>query len=199
VEPRPSVPSYARHVPRQPRLQVAGRTYHVTSRGNRKQTIFTTARDVTRFLEGLTIVAEDLGWRVLAYCVMPNHYHLLVETPKADLSRGMHRIKTRYVTWFNRRHGVEGHLFERRFRSVGVDGTAHLLELFRYIAQNPVRASLCDDPLDWPWSSFAATAGLAPSPPFLVVDDVLLLFGDKRERAKKRFAAFVRNVAPRTA
>ncbi len=169
------------------------------SRGNRRQPIFTMERDATRFLDGIEVVAGDLGWRVQAYCLMPNHYHLLVQTPKADLSRGMHRIKTRYVTWFNRKHVVEGHLFERRFQSILVEGTAHLLELFRYIAQNPVRADLCVDPIAWHWSSFRATVGLAPVPSFLAVDDVLLLFGDKRERARKRFAAFVRDVRPAAA
>ena len=184
---------------RPPRVQVAGGVYHVTARGNRRQTIVTDDRDAGRFFDSVAAVTGTLGWRCHAYCLMPNHYHLVLETPNADLSVGMHRINTRYAHWFNHRHEVDGHLFQRRFHSVLIEGTVHLLEVLRYVPLNPVRAGLCSEPAAWPWSSFPATAGLVPGPAFLAVDRVLELFGDGRERARRRFVSFVRNASPLSA
>ena len=114
--------------------------YHVTSRGVRKADVFTDARDRLRFQQIFQNVVERLEWRCHTYCLMTNHFHLLIETPRADVSAGMQRLNGIYAQWFNWRHGFEGHLFDRRFGSVLVEGHAHLLELTRYIVLNPVRA-----------------------------------------------------------
>jgi putative transposase len=113
--------------------------------------------DAKRFLEMLAAVARQQEWDCHAYCLMPNHVHLLVRTPHCDLPDGMQRLGTRYAMQFNRRHGFSGHVFERRYWSTLVERDEHLLELVRYIALNPVRAALCTEPHEWRWSSFAAT------------------------------------------
>jgi len=104
-------------MPRPPRLQTPGATYHVTTRGNRRQEIFIDTRDRVRFLQLVQEVVALLGWDCHAYCLMTNHYHLLVQTPDADISRGMHRLNGVYAKWFNWRHNYGGHLFERRFQT----------------------------------------------------------------------------------
>jgi hypothetical protein len=119
---------------------------------------------------------------------MGNHYHLFVETPRANLGQAMHRINSGYVQWFNLRYGSEGHLLERRYRSWIMRGEARQLETVRYIVRNPVRAGLCQTPDEWPWSSHRATAGLSRSPEFLTVDRVRSWLGrgpDALERYRR--------------
>jgi REP element-mobilizing transposase RayT len=178
-------------MPRPPRLQAPGATYHVTTRGNRKQEIFIDARDRLRFLQLLEEVVEILGWRCHTYCLMTNHYHLLVQTPEPDISQGMHRLNGVYAKWFNWRHGYEGHLFERRFHDELVEGHAHLLELTRYIVLNPVRAGIAGTAGTWRWSSYDAMVGKRQQPPFLTTSWVLSLFNDDPNRARKLYADFV--------
>ena len=178
-------------MPRPPRLQAQGATYHVTTRGNRKQEIFTDDRDRLRFLELLEQAVELLGWRCHTYCLMTNHYHLLVQTSEPDISRGMHRLNGVYAKWFNWRHGYEGHLFERRFHDELVEGHAHLLELTRYIVLNPVRAGLTRTAGEWRWSSYNAMIGKAPQPAFLTTSWVLSLFSKDPDRARQLYADFV--------
>lgn len=188
-------------MPRRARVLVAGGIYHVTARGSRGEAIFADTRDdCARFLALVADVVERLRWRVHAYCLIPNHYHLLLETPNADLSTGMHRLNGVYAQWFNRRHAGKGHVFQARFHSVLVESTPHLLELTRYIPLNPERAGLCSHPSQWPWSSFRATVGLTEHEPFLTVDWILSQFGDEPERARASYLAFVEagRVAERT-
>jgi len=165
--------------------------YHVTTRGNRKQEIFTDARDRLRFLQLVEQVVELLHWRCHAYCLMTNHYHLLIETPNGDISRGMHRLNGVYAKWFNWRHQYEGHLFERRFRGILVEGDAHLLELTRYIALNPVRAGITRTAGEWQWSSYNATVGTLRPPSFLRRNWLLSLFSKDPIRARELYAEFV--------
>ena len=139
---------------RPPRILVPGGVYHVTGRGNRKQLIFRDDRDCEWFLAIAEEVSGRRSWEPLAYCLMPNHYHLVVQTPKPDLSLGMQRLNSRYAQAFNHRHDASGHLFQGRFHSVLVGHERHLLELARYLALNPVRAGLCDRPGEWRWSSY---------------------------------------------
>jgi len=128
---------------------------------------------------------------------MTNHYHLLIETPEANLSEGMHRLNSRYVQAFNRRHGYAGHLFERRFRSTLVQSNAHLIELARYIVLNPVQAGLCRDPGGWKWSSYRAFVAAVTSPVFLTVDWLLAQFGRDSRSAREAYATFVNDVPAR--
>ncbi len=171
--------------------------YHVTTRGNRRGPVFLADRDHEQFLATVETAARRFGWRCHAYCLMPNHYHLAIETPHPNLSAAMHLVNGVYARWFNRRYGLEGHVFERRFHAVVLERTSHLLELARYLALNPVRAGLCDGAAEWRWSSFRATVGLVPPPPFLAVDELLAHFGRTPERARQRFVAFVGDAPPR--
>jgi REP-associated tyrosine transposase len=141
-------------VPRPPRLQIAGGTYHLTSRGNRRQSIFHDDDDRLQFLGLRDNVIRRCGWRLREWCLMTNHFHLLVYTPAPNLSAGMHRLNSVYANYFNQRHGFDGHLFDRRFGSRLVETEEHFLEVMRYIAFNPVEAGLCSHPSDWRWSSF---------------------------------------------
>ena len=159
------------------RLDHAGAIWHVTSRGNEKQAIFLDDRDRRQFLGGLARVVEACRWQVHAYVLMGNHYHLLFETPEPTLSRGMQRLNGSYTQKFNWRHERVGHLFQGRFRSILVERESHLLELIRYVVLNPVRAGLVQDVADWRWSSYRATAGIAPAPEWLEVSWTLAQFG----------------------
>jgi putative transposase len=163
----------------------------VTARGNRRQTVFADEEDHLRFLWLLDAVARGRRWLGYAYCLMPNHYHLVFETPKADISIGMHWLNFRHAQSFNHRHGLDGHLFQDRFYSTLVEGDWHLLELSRYLALNPVEARLCHGPGEWIWSSYAAVAGFARPRRFLAIQRVLGLFGRDAATARARFQAFV--------
>jgi putative transposase len=176
---------------RPPRRQAPGAVYHVTSRGVRRSDVFTDARDRFRFLQLLQNVVELLEWRCHAYCLMTNHYHLLLETPHANISRGMQRLNSVYAQWFNWRHGFKGHVFESRFGGVLIEGQAHLLESTRYIVLNPVRAGLCGLPRQWRWSSYAETLGERDRPAFLTTAWLLSVFSDKPHRARELYAEFV--------
>jgi REP element-mobilizing transposase RayT len=140
-------------------LQIAGGTYHVTSRGNRRQAIYHDEDDRRQFLHLCDRVARKRTWRMLAYCLMTNHFHLVIETPAPNLSVGMHQLNGVYAKYFNDRHSVDGHLFDRRFGSLLVESEAHLSEVLRYVAFNPVRAGLCAHPSQWRWSSFHGVEG----------------------------------------
>jgi putative transposase len=185
-------------VPRPPRIDIPDGIHHVSARGNRRQEIFLDDHGRRRFLRLLTEVSADLTWLVHGFCLMPNHYHLVIETRQPNLSRGMHRLNSVYARWFNSRHGLDGHLFQGRFHAVLVENEAHLLELSRYHALNPVRAGLCANPAAWPWGGYCAVVGLAKPPPFLSVERVLAHFGQDRESARRAFRAFVNDTSPTT-
>jgi len=123
---------------------------------------------------------------------MTNHYHLLIETPDADLSRGMHLLNGVYTQWFNHRHDRVGHLFQGRFKAILVEKESHLLELVRYVVLNPVRAKMVRSVRDWPWSSYRATAGQTEAPEFLTIGWVLSQFGPDPERAVREYRRFIR-------
>lgn len=130
-------------------------------------------------------------WLVHAYCLLGNHYHLLVETPRPTLSRGMRNTNGVYAQWFNRRHGKVGHLFQSRYGAVLVEREPHALALAAYIVQNPIRAGLVDRPADWPWSSYRATAGLCDPPTFLTTDFLLGQLSPDLAEARRRFRDLV--------
>ncbi len=157
------------------RIEFPGAVYHVTSRGDRREPIFADDEDRRRLI---AIVAETLSWadaRMLAYCLMGNHYHFVICTHRPNLSRTMRQINGRYSQAFNHRHGLSGHVFQGRFHSVIVDRDSYLLEVCRYVELNPVRAKLAAAPADWPWSSYLAHSGRAPSPGWLDTTEVLCL------------------------
>ena len=154
------------------RLEVEDGIYHVTARGNERKAIYRGAADREHFLEILRGTLERFSWRCLSYCLMTNHYHLLVRTPHPSLARGMRDLNGIYAQAFNRRHGRCGHLFQGRYRAVLIEADEHLLTAVAYIVRNPVRAGVCASPGDWRWSSHAAALGERP-PGVLARDDLL--------------------------
>ena len=143
-------------MPRKPRDDVGGAVQHVYARGNAKQLIYLDDVDRSRYLSLLAQAVERYRWRCLAFCLMDNHLHLLLETPLPNLGSGMQRTHGLYAQSFNRRHDRSGHLFQGRFGSVAVRSDAQFLMTVRYIARNPVEAGLCHDAAEWPWSSHGA-------------------------------------------
>ncbi len=174
------------------RVQYSGAVYHVTSRGNARQPIFWDDADRDLLLSTASRVISRYQWLCHAYCLMDNHYHLLIETLQPNLSIGMRQLNGLYTQAFNRRHNRVGHLLQGRYAAILVEKQAHLLELCRYIVLNPLRVKAERRVENWKWSSYRATAGLAPVPAFLTVDWILRQFGATRSEAQARYRAFVR-------
>jgi putative transposase len=143
------------------RILYPGALYHVTSRGNRRADIFLDDRDHLIWYDLLAESVSRFGVMVHAFCHMPNHYHLLVETPSANLSASIHYLNSRYAQRFNHRHKLTGHVLQGRFHAVILEHQLHLVALTRYIALNPVRARLVQEPEHWRWSSYTITCGIA--------------------------------------
>jgi REP element-mobilizing transposase RayT len=173
------------------RIEYAGAVYHVTSRGNEKKPVFKDDRDRENFLNALQHVNKRYNWICHAYCLMTNHYHILIETPEGNLSIGMRQLNGVYTQLFNKWHGRTGHLFQGRYKAILIQKDSHLLEVCRYVVLNPVRAKMIEKPEDWPWSSYLATAGKAKPHPSLTTDWVLGQFNRKREQAEKEYRKFV--------
>ena len=173
------------------RLEFPGALYHVTTRGNARQDIFVDDEDRQRFLDVLTRVVARFHLLLHAYCLMDNHFHLVVETPDANLSRAMRQLNGVYTQAFNRHHGRVGHVLQGRFKAIVVDRESYLLELCRYVVLNPVRAKTTRKPETYRWSSYRATAGLVSAPAFLTGDWVLAQFGRQRATAQRKYRAFV--------
>jgi putative transposase len=164
---------------------------HVTQRGNRRHDLFLAERDWCHHLELLEDVIRRYHWRCHAFCLMTNHFHLLLEVEREALSEGMRRLNGLYAQYFNRQYRLDGHVFQGRFKSRPVTADRHLLETVRYILRNPIRAALCEHPADWAWSSYCATLSLPSPAAFFDPRHVLALFGTDDERARERFAEFV--------
>lgn len=172
------------------RIDVPNAIQHVTARGNARELVFRDETDRRLWLETLGRTAGRFGWLVLAYCQMGNHFHLLVETPQPNLSRGMRQLNGVYAQRFNRRHGRVGHVFQARFHATMIERDEHMLAVSSYLPLNPVRAALCSDPADWRWSSYRATIGL-DAPGLLALDRFLSFFGESRGTARARYRALV--------
>jgi putative transposase len=173
------------------RVHVPGAMYHVMSRGNARQEIFLDDEDYERFFHRLAITSARFKVRCRACCLMPNHYHLVLEPATLPLSRMMQQLNSSYSQWFNRRHDRVGHVLQGRFRSLVLDDESYLRRVVRYIVLNPVRARLVEDPSQWRWSSYRATAGLEAPPPFLSLDRVWRSFDIDGVSPQQRFADFV--------
>ena len=173
------------------RLEFAGALYHVTSRGDRQENIFETDEDRHQFLTLLGDVCSHHNWQCHAYCLMSNHYHLLVETPDGNLSRGMRQLNGVYSQSFNRAHKRVGHVFQGRYKAILVEKESYLLELARYIVLNPVRAKMVLDPIEWPWSSYRAMTQKQTKIDWLFTDWILSMFGKRRSQSIIAYKRFV--------
>jgi putative transposase len=180
------------NIPRCPRIQAPGAYYHVTSRGTAKQPIFIDDNDRRFFERILAQVVLDHAWRCNSYCLMNNHFHLMLETPEPNLSIGMKYLNGVYSQRFNVRHERVGHLMQGRFFSRLINGDSCYLALARYIVLNPVRAGLCRTAGEWRWSSYRAIAGLVTEPPYLDTEFLHGMFARDKTSAAVQYAEFVR-------
>jgi REP element-mobilizing transposase RayT len=177
-------------MPRRPRNEEAGAIHHVYARGVAKREIFRDDADRQYYLLLLDWVVQRTGWLVLAYCLMDNHIHLLVETPEPNLGRGMRRLHGDYARSFNERFDLSGHVFQGRYESKRMTSDPHLLVATRYVVRNPVEAGLCDDPAAWHWSSHRAVV-TAAAPRFLAAERLLGYFAAFGGEGLDRYSAFV--------
>jgi REP element-mobilizing transposase RayT len=174
------------------RIEYPGAVYHVTSRGNARNKIFSDDQDREIFLSIFGAVVKRYNWLCHAYCLMDNHYHFMIETPDANLSIGMRQLNGIYTQKYNRRYHKPGHIFQGRFKAILVQKENYLLELCRYVVLNPVRAGVAAKPEAWRWSSYQSTTGLRKEPDYLTTDWILGLFNSERTVAQKQYRAFVR-------
>jgi putative transposase len=176
---------------RQLRVEFENAFYHITSRGNLRNEIFHDAADRERFLKILSRTKERYGFLLHGYALMDNHYHLLMETPKANLSQIMQNINTSYTVYINRKYQRSGHLLQGRFKGIIVDKDRYLVALSRYIHLNPVRAKLVKDPLDYPWTSYRAFIHQRSENSLVDRGETLLYFSKRRNRAVRAYRKFV--------
>jgi len=175
------------------RLEFAGALYHVTSRGNAQQDIYLDNEDRELFMSVLGECCDLFNWSVHSWCQMTNHYHLLIETPDANLSKGMRYVNGVYTQRFNRKHSKVGHVFQGRYKAILVDKNEYLQELSRYIVLNPVRAGMVEGAEDWSWSSYGVTVGIEHCPSWFDREWLLSSFGKKETTAIKHYIQFVAN------
>ena len=173
------------------RIEFPGTLYHVTSRGNARAPIFTDDTERRHFLALLADVALHDNWLCHAFCLMDNHYHLVLETPDGNLSKGMRQLNGIYTQQFNQAHQRVGHLFQGRYKAILVERDHYLLTLCRYVVLNPVRAGMVADVEAYRWSSYRATVGLSPCPEWLQTDWVLGQFSSDRRQAQQLYSQFV--------
>ena len=174
------------------RLEFPGAIYHVMSRGSGQQAIFAGNEDREFFLDTLARVAKRFHWLVHAYCLMDNHYHLVIETLEGKLSIGMRQLNGIYTQHFNLRHGLDGPVMQGRFKAILVERDTFLLAMCRYVVLNPLRTRTVRSPDKYAWSSYRATAGLIDAPGFLDTDWVLQQFARQKKTAERRYQEFVK-------
>lgn len=173
------------------RLQFAGALYHVTSRGNRRSVIYRDDADRDAWLDILASVCDRHHCVVHSFCMMSNHFHLMIETVEPNLSHAMRQLNGVYSQHFNRRHHTVGHLFQGRYTAILVQKESYLLELSRYIVLNPLRARMVESLDAWRWSSYKYYVTDTPAPSWLERDWILAQFGDRRAQAVKAYHDFV--------
>jgi putative transposase len=173
------------------RIEFPDALYHVTSRGNERRAIFRTNQDRKTFLDFLGQAAKRFGWSITAYVLMTNHFHLVIQTPKPNLSLGMQWLNGTYVGWFNRIHKRCGHLYQGRFKARLVQKELYFAEVLRYVVLNPVRAHMVERPEDFKWSSYRASAGYEDAPEWLDLKSLLEFFHPEFDEARTNYKDFV--------
>ena len=176
---------------RQLRIEFEGAFYHITSRGNLRGDVFFEDKDRETFLEILTKTKERYSYLLHAYALMDNHYHLLIETPKANISRIMQNVNTSYTVYINRRYPRSGHLFQGRFKGIIVDKDEYLVTLSRYIHLNPVRAGMVKNPEEYKWTSYRAYMDKSGKQRAVDTSDTLTVFSENKGKAKEKYRTFV--------
>ena len=175
------------------RITYPGAVFHVTARGNERKDIYYSDADRRLFLRILSWVVRKNNWTCHTYCLMKNHYHLLIQTPDANLSAGMRQLNGVYAQKINERYQRVGHLFQGRFKAFLIEDDEYLLTVARYIVLNPVRAGLVPHPSKYQWSSYRQTAGLVSVRKLLTTNGIHSRFSEELEQAKIKFRKFVEN------
>ena len=175
------------------RIEYPGAIYHVTSRGNARSDIYLNDKDRKSFLKLIEQACHRYNWCCYAYCLMTNHYHLVLETAEANLSRGMKYLNGVYTQRFNRDHRRVGHVLQGRYKAILVEKESYLLEVMRYVILNPVRAHMTKTAGQYPWSNYRAMIGKATCPEWLHKEWGLSQFGKHTSTAQKRFIEFVKD------
>jgi REP element-mobilizing transposase RayT len=176
------------------RIQYPGAFYHVMHRGNAGSDLFKSEKDREKLLQYFGQAVERYAIKVHTYCLMTNHYHLLIETPHANLSQAIKWINVSYAAYFNRKRRRSGHLFQGRFKAILIDADEYLKHLSRYIHLNPVRAGMVAHCKDYAWSSYPVFAGYSKLPEWLETNWLWSLFGKDPHKAKKGYRDFVESV-----
>jgi len=157
-------------VPRLARKTLPGGRVHINAVGVRRTPIYRVELDARAFLRYADVAFERFDVRCDAYCLMPDHFHFLLDGTRDALSRALHHVNFRYARWFNDRYELEGHVFGDRFYERVIRDDEHYFEVMRYVVLNPVKDGLCRHPREWRWSSYRAAAGIGPRAPFLSLD-----------------------------
>ena len=173
------------------RIFYSGAFYHITARGNEQRAVFKSNRDRNKFLEYLESAVKRYDAVIHAYCLMDNHYHLLLETPSGNLSKIMAHINGAYTTYFNVKRKRFGHLFQGRYKAILIEADEYAKELSRYIHLNPVRADKVSLPEEYKWSSYSCYIGKKNSPEWLKTEFILEYFGKKLSESQKNYKKFV--------
>jgi len=173
------------------RVEYAGAFYHVINRGNAGEDLFKDRADREKFLEYIEKAVDRFSIRIHTYCLMTNHYHVLVETPHPNLSKAIQWINVSYATYFNRKHQRMGHLFQGRFKSILVEADHYLQQLSRYIHLNPVRAKMVESPGEFRWSSYPAFIGKVTAPAWFEREWLLSQFGNTKTEAVANYKDFI--------
>jgi len=176
------------YMSRSVRIEFPGAIYHITSKG---KAIFRDREDRAVFLNILDGVVSRFSWLLHSYVMMDEHYHLVVEIPEGNLSKGMRQLNGVYTQHFNRRHHLHGPIFQGRFKSVLFEKSTYLLPICRHVVLNPVRVGTRSRLNRFRWSSFRATAGIAPEPGFLHSSDLLRDFGKREKSSRRKYQAYI--------
>jgi putative transposase len=178
-------------MPRRRRIELAGAIHHVTARTPSGRLLFYDDDDHQRYLQLLAREVHERDWRVLTFCQLSNHLHVLLETPTPDLGAGFKRVHEQFARHINRRHSQAGHVFGARFYSGIVQTDRHALGCLRYIARNPIEAGICGQARDWPWSAHRALAGLDDAPSFLDLESAYRHLGESHAEARMNYVRLV--------
>lgn len=173
------------------RIEYPGAFYHVIQRGNERKDIFKSVQDRKQFLEYIKIVAKRYNIQVHTFCLMNNHFHLILETKEANLTKAMHALNTSYTVYFNTKRRRSGHLFQGRYKAILVEADAYLHHLSRYIHLNPVRVKMVQYPGDYAWSSYRFFVSDIKPPEWLCTDFILSIFDNHRKKSKTLYKRFV--------
>ena len=179
------------------RIQFPGAFYHVTARGNERKAVFKSKRDREKFLEYLESATDRYQAVIHCFCLMDNHYHLLLETPAGNLSQIMHHVNGAYTTYFNVKRARSGHLFQGRYKAIVIEKDEYAKELSRYIHLNPVRGKIVQAPEQYAWSSYRFYIGREKAPPWLQHRFILGYFGRSIKVAQKGYEEFVAELVER--